>query len=135
MNAPVRIVAATSIGDDIAILRARCIARAREYAQGDIDLQSAVDSCQQLAEALGLAFLDQDFVQAIMAEIFGAADELAIDPQTDVAASTIAAAEYLIQQGDPARLKSWLATHSASERTAILEHLKRKDAHHAKAVA
>jgi hypothetical protein len=85
--------------DDATIFRERCIARASEYAQGNIDLQSAVDSCQQLAEALGLAFLDQDAVQTIMAEIFGAADEITIDPQYGRASiSTVDALMYSLRE-------------------------------------
>ena len=43
-----------------------------------------------------------------------------------IAETTLAAADYLIQQRDPERLRIWLATHSAEERAAILQHLERK---------
>ena len=39
-----------------------------------------------------------------------------------VAASTIAAAKYLVTQNDPERLQQWLARHSAEERAAIRQH-------------
>jgi hypothetical protein len=43
------------------------------------------------------------------------------------AASTIAAAEYLIRIGDPERLKRWLETHPKAEQTAIANYfLKRR---------
>jgi hypothetical protein len=43
-----------------------------------------------------------------------------------VAESTLQAAEYLIQQKDPKRLRAWLAQHTAEERAAILQHLEQK---------
>jgi hypothetical protein len=71
-----------------------------------------------------------------MADIFGPARGLIIEPDHGhVPASTLQAAEYLIRQGDPARLRKWLAKHSASERTTILDHLERKERRHARAVA
>jgi hypothetical protein len=43
-----------------------------------------------------------------------------------VATATLAAAEFLIQQKDPERFRTWLAKHSASERAATLRHLEHK---------
>jgi hypothetical protein len=40
--------------------------------------------------------------------------------------ATLQAAEFLIQQKDPARLRAWLAKHSAQERAAILQHLEQR---------
>jgi hypothetical protein len=37
--------------------------------------------------------------------------------------STIDAAEYLVREGDCARLRKWLDAHSADERAAISKHL------------
>src|SRR5262249_41504495 len=42
------------------------------------------------------------------------------------ATTTLAAAEYLIQQNDAERLRKWLAQHSAREGAAILQHFERK---------
>jgi len=46
-----------------------------------------------------------------------------------VPAATIKAAEYLVQQGDAERFRSWLDRHSADERTAIRRHLEAKRCH------
>lgn len=43
-----------------------------------------------------------------------------------VAASTLAAAEHLVQQNDPQRLRAWLAKHSTAERVAIWRHLQKR---------
>jgi hypothetical protein len=40
------------------------------------------------------------------------------------AEATLRAAEYLVRQRDPERLRAWLAGHSAAERAAIQRHLK-----------
>src|SRR5215510_5142987 len=54
--------------DPVEVFRLRCNARARLYATGEIDLQTAVDELQDAAEANGLiARIGQDAVQAIMA--------------------------------------------------------------------
>jgi hypothetical protein len=45
--------------------------------------------------------------------------------ESRAAASTIDAADFLVRQNDPARLKTWLAKHSADERAAILKHIRR----------
>ena len=47
-------------------------------------------------------------------------------PSPHAAASTIAAAEYLVLQGDGERLRNWLAEHSAEERAAIREYMEAK---------
>lgn len=39
-------------------------------------------------------------------------------------ASTLAAANYLIKQNDPARFKVWFAKHNHAERIAISKHLR-----------
>jgi len=44
-----------------------------------------------------------------------------------VAASTLAAADYLVRQNDAERLRQWLARHSAPERAAILRHLEHRN--------
>jgi hypothetical protein len=47
--------------------------------------------------------------------------EVSKPPQIPIA--TLRAAEFLLQQKDPARLRHWLSQHSAPERKAILQHL------------
>ena len=49
----------------------RCWARARLYAEGELELAEAVDALQAAAEAYGLvADIGQDAVQAILAAAF-----------------------------------------------------------------
>jgi hypothetical protein len=43
-----------------------------------------------------------------------------------LAASSLAAVEYLIKQNDAERLRKWLAKHTAAERRAIKQHLRAK---------
>jgi hypothetical protein len=52
-----------------------------------------------------------------------------------VASATLWAAEYLVREGDPERMRKWLARYSATERRAILEHLERRRARRRKAAA
>jgi hypothetical protein len=119
------------------IFRERCEARAILCEACVFDLHEAVDVLQADAERTGLvAEIGPDAVQAILAKAFAAVrvevDEVPAldDDKTDVheriAASTIAAAEFLIQQNDPARFKAWLAKHSADERAAIIKHMRGK---------
>jgi|SRR6516164_7900458 hypothetical protein len=59
--------------DPVEVFGLRCNARARLYATGEIDLQTAVDELQESAELNGLvAAIGQDAVQAIMAAAFSA---------------------------------------------------------------
>ena len=44
----------------------------------------------------------------------------------DVPGATLRAAEFLIQQKDPERLRAWLIKRSSVERKAILAHLERR---------
>jgi hypothetical protein len=41
--------------------------------------------------------------------------------------STVRAVEFLIQQNDPERLRSWLATHTRAERLAIRRYFEQKE--------
>jgi hypothetical protein len=43
-----------------------------------------------------------------------------------VTEATLKAAEFLVKQKDPARMRAWLSKHTAQERAAILEHLERR---------
>jgi hypothetical protein len=44
----------------------------------------------------------------------------------DVAPTTLRAANFLIRQNDPARLRAWFAKHTPAERAAILRYLEQK---------
>ena len=46
-----------------------------------------------------------------------------LNKPSEVAASTLQTAEFLLQQKDPARMRRWLDRHSATGREAILRHL------------
>jgi hypothetical protein len=121
------------------IFRERCEARAILWTAGEYSLHEAVDLLRADAERSGLiAEIGQDGVQAIMATAFAAvrieADQVpALDDgngnnnadESRAATSTIEAADFLVRQNDPARLKTWLAKHSADERAAILKHIRR----------
>jgi hypothetical protein len=121
--------------DPIEVFTARCEARAILFEAGEFDLQSAVDVLQTAAESTGLVtLLGQDAVQAMMANAFqstppvhnGEASAPPSNGPYDTAVSTLMAAEFLVQLGDPERLRAWLAGHSAAERVAIRQHLERK---------
>jgi len=124
------------------VLRERALARAILWREGELTLHDAVDVLWADAVRDGLvAQLGADRVQELLAQAFAhgrddlprnkdavVPDELIVkEPATaSVAASTLDAAEFLIRQRDPERLRAWLATHSAEERRAILQHLERK---------
>jgi len=122
------------------IFRERCEARAILCEACVYDLIEAVDGLQADAERTGLVDeIGQDAVQAMMANAFAIVPRVGEakaesrpttatmpKPRPGAAASTIMAPEYLVQQNDPARLKQWLAKHSAAERIAITKHLRGK---------
>jgi hypothetical protein len=108
-----------------------CEAAASDYAARRVELVEAVDALQDFAFSRDLVdAVGQDRIQAVMAAAF-----TAWRPDPRVAASTLAAAEFLIQQNDPQRLKRWLDKHSPEERAAIWAHVQKEGARHAKAVA
>jgi hypothetical protein len=125
--------------DPRAAFEARCWARARLWRDGAID--SAVDELQAWAERIGLEALGgQDEVQRMMSAAFAAVrTDLAKPPAeppaieepdpTGTAASTLAAAEYLVRQKDHQRLRRWLASHSVEERQDILNYLSKGSRH------
>jgi hypothetical protein len=62
--------------DLVAAFEARCWARSRLYAEGEISLHDAVDKLQGDAVSTGLVeLIGQDRVQSIMADAFGPATE------------------------------------------------------------
>jgi hypothetical protein len=62
--------------DLIAVFGERCWARARLFAEGELELHEAVDELQNSATGNGLvAAIGQDAVQTMMADAFGAVRE------------------------------------------------------------
>jgi hypothetical protein len=127
--------------DPLAVFVARAEARALLWQAGEFDLHAAVDELWAAAVRDGLvAKLGADKVQQLLADAFApvrddlphyedAVPELINEEQelsSVVPLATLQAAEFLIQQKDPARLRAWLAKHSAQERAAILQHLEQR---------
>jgi hypothetical protein len=126
----------------LAIFIARAEARAMLWGAGEFDLHEAVDKLQADAERDGLvAEFGQDRVQQLIAATFAPLrDDLPRDkdqvpePQAGfstetryhVPIATLQAAEFLMQQKDPAHLRAWLSKHTAQERAGILQHLERR---------
>jgi|RhiMetdeSRZDD1v2_1073273.scaffolds.fasta_scaffold451779_1 hypothetical protein len=121
------------------VFRERCKARAILVEACALDLHTAVDGLQEAAVATGLVDeIGQDAVQKMMAHAFASLPIVLSGNSSDVllgnvgptvsgaARSTLQAAEYLVRQNDPARLKAWLAKHSRVERNAIKQHLRAK---------
>jgi hypothetical protein len=52
--------------------------------------------------------------------------EISERPSDDVPKATVDAAEYLMREKNPARMRAWLDQHTAQERAAILRHLERR---------
>ena len=123
--------------DLIAIFQGRCWARARLYAEGELELHDAVDQLQTAAERGGLiAALGQDRVQSLMADAFGTVRERTKELATASAwelgeayddhrgvldPSTVNELDRLIEQGDPARFRKWMAFLTVAERMAVQE--------------
>jgi hypothetical protein len=131
---------ARRLADPVAVFRARASARAHLWANCYYTLHEAVDVLQAAAVATGLVDqLGQDEVQRILAEAFApyrveaaslppsdrVPDELP-EPErkSGVPISTLWAAEYLVREGNVARLQRLLARHSAAERAVIRQHLR-----------
>jgi hypothetical protein len=155
VNIPVKAAIAQREAIDflVEVFRERSFARALLYLNGFYEFHEAVDELQRWAEQRGLvAAIGQDAVQAMLAGMFApTADELAmleardkepvpraaespsIDPQDEeppprrgVAASTLDAVTWLIQQGDAARLHDFLEKHTAVEREGIRNHFSKE---------
>jgi hypothetical protein len=120
---------------------ARCEARAVLWQAGELTLHEAVDVLWSDAVASELvAALGDDEIQRLMAGAFAAVrddlpksgdmvpDDISAvpTPRSGAAASTLMAAEFLVREGDAARLRNWLEWHSADERAAIYKHLGRR---------
>jgi hypothetical protein len=113
--------------DLIAVFRERCWARARLFAEGEIELHDAVDELQNSAMRDGLvAVLGQDRVQQFMSDAFGAvrakptawdapeclsSDFALISEEIDRWATTVETLRYLVSLGDPVHLRRWLTGH------------------------
>jgi hypothetical protein len=124
-----------------AIFRERCEARVILFAADEFNLHVAVDVLQEDAERSGLVKqIRQDSVQRMMADAFHSVcktqepptkipdhNDAACDDKRRLPISTIRAAEFLIQQNDPERLRAWLATHTRAERLAIRRYFEQKE--------
>jgi hypothetical protein len=118
-----------------AVFEARCWARARLYSEGELDLHDAVDKLQESAECDGLvAAIGQDQVQWMMSDAFGAVRERTNELATASAwefgeayddhrgvldPSTVEELDRLLEQGDPARFRKWMAFLTVAERQAV----------------
>jgi hypothetical protein len=125
---------ATSV-DLVAVFEARCWARAHLYAEGEVDLNDAVDELQSTAMSNGLvAAIGQDAVQAAVSDAFGAVrkrtNELATasawefseayhGPRGVLDVATVGELGRLIEQDDPARFRKWMALLTVAERMAV----------------
>jgi hypothetical protein len=116
----------------------RAEARAALVAAGEMSLHEAVDGLQEDAERPGglLELIDQDEVQAIMADAFGYAlvyEHTLAEPapppppieeppprrRSELAASTIDALRYVVRQRDPERLRRFFKGRSPAELAAM----------------
>ena len=118
-----------------AVFEARCWARARLYSEGALELHEAVDKLQESAERDGLvAAIGQDRVQWMMSDAFGAVRERTNELATASAwelgeayddhrgvldPSTAEELDRLLEQGDPARFRKWMAFLTVAERQAV----------------
>jgi hypothetical protein len=137
--------------DPVEIFIARAKAKALLWTNGELSLHDAVD--ELWAAAVNAALVDEfgaDQVQELLAQIFAPyreelerellsatdaaarclADELRVqelyrDPEY-VPKATLDAAEYLMREGDPERLRAWFARHSPAQRKAIFLHLEQR---------
>jgi hypothetical protein len=123
--------------DLMAVFKERCWARARLFAEGELELHDAVDELQSSAVRTGLiAAIGQDAVQTMMADAFGTVrertNELATasawelgeaydDHRRVLDPSTVNELDRLIEQGVPARFRKWMAFLTVAERMAVQE--------------
>jgi hypothetical protein len=118
----------TSI-DLVTVFEARCWARARLFAEGELDRHDAVDKLQGdvVRDSLD-AVIGQDRVQAMMSEAFGAVrakptawdlGKAFCDHRGILSPATLDELESLVAQGDPARFGKWLCFLTVAERIAI----------------
>jgi hypothetical protein len=115
--------------DLVAMFRERCWARARLFAEGELEIHTAVDELQEAATRDGLvAAIGQDQVQAMMSEAFGAvrkkstawdapedlsSDLALISEEIDRWATSVEMLRYLVTLGDPIHLRRWLTGHQS----------------------
>jgi uncharacterized protein YfaS (alpha-2-macroglobulin family) len=111
------------------VFEAHCWTRARLFAEGELDLHTAVDGLQAAAMRDGLvAAVGQDHVQRLMADAFGAVRVKATawdlgeafgDHRSVLDGETISDLDYLIRQNDPQQFRKWMARLSVAERQAV----------------
>lgn len=130
MNAPFALAAERSV-DQLDAFRERCWARAYLWQAGELNLHEAVDVLQATAVRDDLVDrIGQDAVQEILAAAFAPApDELCVEANIEAEQCEtcgavpcilpsfcrqcrIADFKVLLRQGDPERLRVWLARQS-----------------------
>jgi hypothetical protein len=119
--------------DLVAAFELRCWARARLFAEGEIELHDAVDELQNCAMRDGLvAAVGQDRIQGLMSEAFGAVrakptawdlGEAFDDHRGVLDASTLAELDRLVRWDDPVQFQKWMAPLSVAERQAVRDSL------------
>ena len=92
-----------------------------------IAMELGADAClvnTAIAEAANPAMMAEAFAIVPKQIPISTPTSTPISSPKGAAASTLQAADYLIQQKDPARLKAWLAKHTRTERLAIIKHIR-----------
>jgi acyl-CoA reductase-like NAD-dependent aldehyde dehydrogenase len=118
-----------------AVFEARCWARARLFAEGELDLHDAVDKLQADADRDGFsAAIGQDAVQAMMGDAFGAVRERTNELATASAwefgeayadhrgvldPATVDEFDRLIERDDPVPFRKWMTRLTVAERMAV----------------
>jgi len=118
-----KILAAMPAQSALVVFRNACADLARDV--DAIGRAAVADQLQTLAD--GYVDAGADAIQRIMAtEFANAAEPEQISQQPRAAASTLRAAEYLIRQKDPERMRRWLEGRSPGECAAILRHIEKR---------
>jgi hypothetical protein len=118
------------IGLTIEIFRARIEARCVRFAVGGADLGELIDGIERAATAFVAEICEAYGGESTFTAACREADAKAAkrtdqrERSTEVRAATLAAAEYLVREGDSKRLHEWLDQHSPKEALAIIEHIK-----------
>jgi hypothetical protein len=107
----------------------RCWARARLFAEGELELHDAVDKLHEDSMRDGLvAAVGQHAVQTMIGDSFGAVrkkltawdlGEAFEDHRGVLNASTLAELNDLVWRNDPAQFRKWMARLSTAERQAV----------------
>jgi hypothetical protein len=113
----------------IRVFELRCWARARLFAEGEIELRDAVDGLQEAATCNGvIAAVGQDGTQRIMSEAFDAVrskptawdlGEAFDDHRGVLDNATLADLQSLVRRNDPQQFRAWMAWLSVAERRVV----------------